>query len=240
MKTGKVVHEFGKEKKREKGRKGEGEKQTSSPQASPVSLRGQATITRLSGTLDLAGAVQIHRIDMKKGQQLGIQITTEGKTKFEPVLTLTDKAGRVLAESYDGHLGHRFAEAGSYSIGVRDRDFRGGPDFKYRLGVGEIPIVARFFQWECGITRRATSISMVYSCRRRSFRFGTAEAKPGQIIPLPVGDGVLGKAQIVVGEFPEVVNGKIPIPGTANGRIQQDNEKDLWRFNAKKGEPLIV
>lgn len=68
-----------------------------------------------------------------------------------------------------------------------------------------------------------------------------AKAKIGDTIPLAVGAGVHGKAPVVVGEFPEVTEGgKIPVPGTANGRIAAENQKGAWTFHAKKGERLIV
>src|ERR1051325_11644837 len=52
---------------------------------------------------------------------------------------------------------------------------------------------------------------------------------------------MLGKPQIIVGEFPEVTTpGNILVPGTANGRLLKDNQSDTWTFDAKKGERLVV
>jgi hypothetical protein len=84
-----------------------------------------------------------------------------------------------------------------------------------------------------------------------------ADAKLGQKLSIFVGFGPTyingklvsssplfggeSKAQIVVGEFPEVTKvGKMPVPGTANGRIQMDNQADVWTFAAKKGQRLVV
>src|SRR5207253_6382676 len=67
------------------------------------------------------------------------------------------------------------------------------------------------------------------------------DAKVGQVIPLDVGPGVLGKARIIVGEWPEVLKQTlIRTPGTANGRIETENQKDTWPFQARKGQRLIV
>src|SRR5438876_11054664 len=68
-----------------------------------------------------------------------------------------------------------------------------------------------------------------------------ANAKVGETITLPLAGNVLGKAKIVVGEFHDIVSGgKMTVPSTANGRIEKDNQKDMWSFSAKKGQPLVV
>src|SRR5207302_1883022 len=82
------------------------------------------------------------------------------------------------------------------------------------------------------------------------------------------GSKPLGDASVVVGEFPEVVQrvarpgsskgvrgptsttpfedpGRathlhLPVPGTANGRIEHPGATETWRFAAKKGARLIV
>ena len=231
MKTGKVAHEFGKEPAPKR--------RAASLQMSAAILRGEPR--DIIATLDRAGAVHTHRIDADKNQQLGMQITVEGKTKFEPVLTVTDKTGRILAESYDGHLGCTFTEAGNYSISVRDRDYRGGADFKYRLKLGEIPVVTAVFP--IGLqrgTKGDVHVEGVFLQKTVMSVDVPANAKVGAMLPLRLGADVLGKAQIVVGEFPDVLGGKIPVPGTANGRLARDNQINLWSFHAKKGEKLIV
>jgi hypothetical protein len=256
MKTGKVAHEFGKKAAKPRDERSDSRgsnpreagfvshvQELKSPGSSPATGQTIALPAKLEETLDRAGAVHFYRFDVKKAQPLGVRVVRqESKSKLEPVLLLTDMAGRVLAESNDGHLGHTFAEAGSYALGVRDRDYRGGADFKYRLELGEIPIVTAVFPM--GMQRGAKGdvhLDGVFLPKKMVTLSVPADAKAGQMIPLPIGDGVLGKAQIVVGEFPEVTGGgKIPVPGAANGRIQLDNQKDLWSFVAKKGQPLIV
>jgi len=54
----------------------------------------------------------------------------------------------------------------------------------------------------------------------------------------------LGTLDVVVGEFPEVVNPVpdrlLPVPGTANGRLVEGGASDLWRFQARKGQRLLL
>ena len=65
--------------------------------------------------------------------------------KFAPYLQLTDARGSILAEATDGALGYTFHEAGTYAVGIRDQDYRGGPDMNYRLHLGDIPVVTALF-----------------------------------------------------------------------------------------------
>ncbi|MBI2808242.1 MAG: hypothetical protein HYX68_24920 [Planctomycetes bacterium] len=249
IKTGMVVHEFGKEKKKAKvnqpgaqatGFRGAAPSLALRAGGSPASAAKITTPTTRAGTLDRAGAVHYYRFDVKKGQPLGIHL--ELKSKIDPVLTLTDLAGRTLAESHDGLLGHTFAEAGSYAIGVRDREYRGGADFKYRLKLGEIPIVTAVFPLGVqGGTKGEIGLEGVFLPRKALRIVAPPDGRPGQAIPLSLGNGVLGKAQVVVGEWPEVLGGgKVPVPGTANGQLVVDKQNDVWAFPAQKGRRLVI
>jgi hypothetical protein len=185
---------------------------------------------------------------VKQGQQVGVQIVTSAiGSKIEPALQLADLHGRVFAESNDGLLGHTFAEAGSYVIGVRDREFRGGANMHYRLHVGEIPVVMAVFP--LGVQRgRETDVRIegVFLSSTSAKVKAAAEATLGSKIPVPVKSPFgqpLGNATIVVGEFPEVrgnPSATIPVPGTCDGVLMQPGQRDEWRFIAKKGQRLIV
>lgn len=101
--------------------------------------------TTVVGTIDRAGDVDYFRFPAAVGDQVGVQITaTELGSKLDPVLVLTDDTGAILAEGAAA-LGYAVRKAGTYAIGVRDRDFRGGSDFAYRLHVGNVPVVTGVF-----------------------------------------------------------------------------------------------
>src|ERR1700704_6481633 len=82
-----------------------------------------------------------------------------------------------------------------------------------------------------------------------------ADAAVGSRIAVPVSSrlGVpLGSKSVVVGEFSEVIAqhrlelpasvsaGTIPVPGTGNGELYTPGKSDVWSFQAKKGQRLIV
>ena len=239
MKSGKVMHEFGKNNPKPKPRDERSDSRGSNPSVEEHATGVKEPIVHV---LDRAGAVNTYRINVAKGQSLGLEFIKLAGSKLEPVLTIADPMGRIVAESYEGHLGHTFAEAGTHSFSVRDRDYRGGPDFKYRYKLGKIPIVTAVFPM--GLQRgTSTEVKLegVFLPKNAIKIDVSKDAKLGEVIPVPIGAGVLGKAQIVVCEFPDVSGGgKIPVPGTANGRLLEDNQKDLWSFQARKGQRLIV
>src|SRR5262249_31285761 len=158
------------------------------------------------GKLDKTGDIDFYRIDVKQGQQLGVQMLTAAiGSKIEPALQIADLRGRVLADSNEGHLGHTFAEAGSYVIGVRGPQVRGGANMHYRIHVGEIPVVTAIYP--LGVQRGAeteVNIEGVFLSSKSAKVKAPAEAAPGSKIPVPITSSIgqpLGNASIVVGEF---------------------------------------
>lgn len=198
----------------------------------------------LAGRLDRAGDVDFYRFEAKAGQQVGVQVVSSAKD-FDPVLQWIDPAGRVLAESDNGLLGHACEKAGTYALGLRDRNYRGGAH-PYRLHIGDIPIITGVFP--LGARRGAETIVRldgVHLGSTNSVRVQVpADAVPGSRIPLTVAGNPLGKPAVVVGEFPEMShpagNAVLAVPGTANGLVERAGASEIWRFSAKKGQRLIV
>src|SRR5262249_20154242 len=129
---------------------------------------------------------------------------------------------------------------------VRDREFRGGKEFGYKLRVGAIPIVTSFTP--LGL-QRGTAMSVLV---RGVFLGGDqrvpvqapASTAVGARIPVPItskNGPVLNAPSLVVGEFPEsTIAQALTVPGAGEGVIGAAGETQTWRFAAKKGQPLIV
>ncbi len=223
------------------------------PNDSPRTAQAVALPATLTGTIDRAGQVDFFRFEARAGQQVGVQAMTKAiGSKLEPVLTLVDPEGRVAAESTSGVLGHTCAAGGTYALGVRDRDYRGG-GLAYRLHVGDVPVVTAVFP--LGVQRgRETEVAVegVHLGGARGVRVKVpAGAAIGSRIPVPVSTphgAPLGSPSVVVGEFPDVLSkdavgdkgGTLPVDATANGRLLTPGAADSWRFAAKKGERLLL
>jgi WD40 repeat protein len=207
------------------------------------------------GKLSKAGDFNFFRFEVSKGQQLGVQVlTTTIGSKVVPYLQLTDQHGRILEESTEGHLGHTFADAGVYALGIRDQEFRGGPDMHYRLRLGAIPVVTSLFP--LGLQRGTEGdihVQGVFLSTDKVHLRIPASAEPGAKIPVPVSSAQgkpLGRLEVVAGEFPErlaqaaptppALAGTVVVPGTANGRLLRPGQDETWKFTARKGQRLIV
>jgi WD40 repeat protein len=219
------------------------------PNDSPRTGQQVTVPVTVVGAISQAGSVDYFRFDAKDKEEIGVQVVTSAiGSKLEPVLQLFDMNGRIVAESSTGALGHRCETAGSYALGIHDRDYRGGGDMSYRLHIGNIPVVSAVFP--LGVQRGTETevrVQGVHLGATQSVRLkAPSDAAPGSRITVPITtpNGVpLGNPSVVVGEFPEVVFGKgmvVSVPGTANGQIGEPNMTETWRFAAKKGQRLIL
>ncbi len=198
----------------------------------------------LIGTLTRPGDVAYFRFTAKAGQQVGVQAVNPAGSKLDAVMQWSDATGRVLAESKDGLLGVVCPDVGTYTLALRDRDYRGGPDFGYRLHAGTVPVVT-------GVVPLGLQRGTERPIHAEGVNLGThsvtvkapANAAPGAKISVPVTSPfgpVLGSPSVVVGEFPEASGQVLPVPGTAGGVIEKPGAVGEWRFTARKGERLIV
>jgi hypothetical protein len=211
--------------------------------AMPVSL--PATVV---ATIDRAGDVDYFRFSAKAGDQVGAQVVAgELGSKLDPALALTDAAGNVLAEGGTS-LGFVVRQPGTYAISVRDREFRGGRDFHYRLHIGNVPVVTGVFP--LAVQRGRTTSVHVSGVNLGSSSLTVkvsvpADAKSGSKVPVPLGVSAVGSASVVVSEFPSVVTdpaagADLRVPGSADGILTKPREAQSARFHAKKGERLLV
>jgi WD40 repeat protein len=213
----------------------------------------------VAGTLRKAGSIDYYRFDARAGQQIGAQVvSTATGSKLDPILGLFDDRGHLLTESKQGVLGYPCARAGSYALGVRDRQYRGNGEMHYHLHLGAIPVVTAVFP--LGLQRGTEADIAVEGVHLGETKVvhvkASTDAAIGSRLPLAIrtpSGKPLGDASVVVGEFPEVVSIRpglrsaspvaipsIPVPGTANGRIDQPGTTETWRFLAKKAQRLIV
>jgi hypothetical protein len=222
----------------------------SEPNDSPRTGQTVTLPVTLVGTIGRAGDLDWFRFEAKAGQEVGVQALTAALgSRLDPLLRLVGPEGNVVAESTTGLLGHTCTREGTYALGIRDREYRGGARMDYRLHVGTIPIVTSVFP--LGLARGSevdVALGGVHLGTTRSVRVkAAATAAPGTRMPVSMsvgGETALGAAAVVVGEFAEVLPGVkdhlVPVPGTANGRIEKAGDTQTWRFQAKKGQRLIL
>src|SRR5262249_37226524 len=155
---------------------------------------------------DRAGEIDCYHFHGHPGQEVGVQALVKGNgSKLDPVLRVTDAAGRVLAESTTGLLGYVCPAPGTYGLVIHDREYRGGKEFSYRLHIGKLPIITSAFP--LGLQRGHEIEVRVAGVNLSGLRFTTvkaaADAAAGQRIApsmRQLGESVLGVPNLVVGE----------------------------------------
>jgi len=223
------------------------------PNDSPKTGQRVTLPATIVGAIQRAGNVDFYQFDAPPGYQVGVQVLISALgSKLDPVLELVDPNGQIVSESSNGLLGYTCAKPGVYALGIRDREYRGSPEMHYRLHIGNIPIVTGVFP--LGVQRGTDTevhLEGVNLGDSHSVRLKAPAAAPVfSRLPVPIVTSLgppLGDASVLVGEFPEVVNPghssqalKVPVPGTANGRIDQPGATDTWQFAAKKGRHLLL
>jgi hypothetical protein len=229
-----------------------------SPSHGQALLRMPQTVV---GKLDRAGSVNFFRFLALKDEEIGVQVVLPPGSKLDPVLMLTDSSGRIIQERASVFTGLRCSEPATYSLGIRDREFRGGPEFGYRLQIGNIPVISSHFP--LGVQRGMTVEVRIEGVGLNNTRTvavaAPASAAIGSSIPVTAQSKlgtVLNGPSLVVGEFPESINDDafrptsmlhspaqvltLPIPGTGEGLLAHRIHWQDWRFPAKKGQLLIV
>lgn len=212
--------------------------------------------TTVVGSIDRAGDVDYFRFDAPAGKHLGVQVIAAAVgSKLDPDLVLTDGDGQTLAQGTAGTLGYVIPKAGRYAVGVRDKEYRGGPDMGYRLHVGDVPVVTAVFP--LGVQRgRAANVHLdgvnlgsphgLTATVRVPAGAAVGSKVPVLMPPTAAGDRPLGEAVVVAGEFPAVVAAPDAgaelrgVPGTADGILIRPGEAQSVSFPAKKGRRLVV
>jgi hypothetical protein len=198
------------------------------------------------GALERMGDVDFVRFNAKAGQPVGAQAFVPPGSKLEAVLECYGPDGRILVESTNGSLGVTCPTDGTYALGIRDRDYRGGSGFGYRLHVGTVPVATSVYP--LGLqrgTKREFHVRGVFLGSEAVSVESPADAEIGSKLPVPVSSPhgpVLGAPTVIIGEFPEAGDAAsdLPVPGTANGRLGHAGATREWTFAAKKGQRLVV
>jgi WD40 repeat protein len=178
----------------------------------------------LIGSVDRAGDTDYYRFDAAAGQQLGVEVLAGPiGSKLDPVITLSDDSGRVLAETSGTAMGHTFEQAGSYMLRVRDVEYRGSGEMFYRVNLGDVPVITDVFP--LGLARGSESDVQVSGVNLGDVKWvkvkAAENAEPGSRVdvplklaaPSPFGYAApLRSASLVVGEFAESIEQESPHP----------------------------
>lgn len=202
---------------------------------------------------------KFYRVTVRKGDRLAVEAVAQRLgSKLDPVLRLLDLKGRELAfcddESGlggDCRVAHVFAVGGDYLIEVRDINYGGGSDYRFRLRIGDFPLVNSPFP------------AAVKSGAKGAFDFTGPQvdklkpvtaAAPRNAMRLPLSTRLPGGkssafASALVSDTTEFVDLEpndstdtatpFTPPAGLNGRFLKPKDRDFWKFDAKKGQRVL-
>jgi WD40 repeat protein len=213
------------------------------------------------GALNPAGRSDEIPFRAKAGQTVVFDLAAQSiGSKLKANLTLLDAGGTTLAtqrEFDDGDplLAWSFTSDGTYRIRVADETANGSPDHFYSLSMGQLPTVTAVYPPSLATNTNADVQLIGYNLAGMD-KIRVQPAKAGELeVPLdPEKYRARRRFKVLVTDGPELVETEtnhtpahaipIPIPCTVSGRInplgRAGEDADLFRFEAKAGEQLIM
>ncbi|RMG03186.1 MAG: hypothetical protein D6741_02610, partial [Planctomycetota bacterium] len=176
---------------------------------------------------------------------------------FQAVLTLYDAEGNKLEfdDDFRFHpdpvLFFEVPEDGEYELEIRDSIFRGREDFVYRVSVGELPFVTNIFPLGAPKGRKLNVHLTGWNLPVDTLTVDTTDMEPGiHYLEVKAGKVPSNRVPFMVSDLPEQfeqennnTNSKaqaVPLGQIVNGRIDVPGDWDVFAFDGKKGEKVVV
>jgi hypothetical protein len=204
-----------------------------------------------------------YKVTVKAGQRLTFDVLGHRLGgPIDPQLAVYDtRTGREVAYENDSpgcqtdpRLTHTFKEAGDYLIEVKDVLNRGGPDYGYRLRIGDfpaatvpIPMAAKrggkvAVQFAGPVVEGVAPVEVQVPADPPVNTVWVAPKGANGLHGWPVALAVSDHEELLEQEpnnDPAKAN-RIPVPGGVTGRFQQSDDLDCYAFTAKKGQKLLI
>jgi hypothetical protein len=200
------------------------------------------------------------KVKVAAGQTLTFEVLARRiGSPLDPIIVLHDaKTKRELVDLYaddtpglqaDCRLTHKFKDAGEVLVEVRDTTYRGGPDFFYRLRIGEFPGVTTAFPVAA---QRGQTASIGFAgpdaadIPAVSVKIPSDPALAAVNVAPKRSAGVSGwPVPVHLSDWPELVEqepnnepakaNKLPVPGGISARFDKAGDVDNFAITCKKG-----
>jgi hypothetical protein len=227
--------------------------------------KSRATAQVVKPPVAVEGAAEVESFDFYKfhaeaGQRVSIEaVARRLGFGLDPIIVLFDADGRELASAdddestgADARLTYTFKTAGDYVIQLGDIRYAGSATYRYRLRIGDFPLLAASYPMGAQAGTKA-AVQVVGSAVAKLDPINLdvpQEAAGGQVFvaaKYPGGQGsaiatlavAAGKEQVEAEPNNDVEKATQVAPtGAINGRFEKPKDRDLYRFTAKKGDKL--
>lgn len=218
--------------------------------------------TTLNGQIP-PGGVDTYRFDARAGQQLVVAVSARELIPYladavpgwvQATVGLYDsKSNEVaFADDYkfrpDPVIFYTIPKTGTYFLKIHDSLFRGREDFVYRITVGEAPFITSIFpaggQVGTKTTVRLTGWNLPFTQAELDFRNQHPGIYPFQVNrlsnPVPVLLDTLPERFEVEPNGAKTNAMTVVLPVMINGHIDQSGDWDVFRFEGKAGQQVVL
>ncbi len=202
----------------------------------------------LAGTISKPGDVDYYKIQVRAGEQLSfLNGAALIGSSLQPVVTIFDAELNPVKEfgANGGNeqvlFAHRFEKAGVYYVRVADYQHSGRASHFYRIIAGEFPLIEGAYP--LGVRKGALSEVTVRGWHVASKLKVEGKASPdSEDVAILRPEHSFDQLRLALGDEPEIVSqgGAISVPVTVNGRIAAPGAANDYRFQAHKGEQLVL
>lgn len=195
------------------------------------------------------------KLHANKGQRIAIEIVAARLgSKLDSVVRVLDARGRVVAQNddapglrADSFVSFTASETGDCFVEVRDVNYGGGPDFFYRLRIGDFPLATTMFP-----VAAEQGSQQAFQLAGPDGIVGRREAiAPTNTVSVPL--ALKGRAgstfarafastiHEVMEREPNETNAnatKVSLFEGINGRFDKAGDRDCYQFTARKGQRI--
>jgi hypothetical protein len=212
-----------------------------------------------------AEASDFFKLKVAAGQTLTFEVLARRiGSPLDPIVVLHDaKTKRELVDLYaddtpglqsDCRLTHTFKEAGEYLVEVRDTTYRGGPDFFYRLRIGEFPAATTAFPLAIERGKRAMvgfAGPGTADLPPISVKASTNPGRTAMSVAPRRATGVAGwPLPVLLSDHPELIEqepnnelaqaNRLPVPGGMSAKFEKSGDVDHFVVAGQKGQKLVA
>jgi hypothetical protein len=186
-----------------------------------------------------------YRFPARKGQTLAIEAVAQrlGSEADTVLRVLSDKGDELLfaddaAAGRDSRCTFKIPKTGDYLLELRDMNYAGGNAYRYRLRIGDFPLVTAVYP---PAIRRGDKATIQWL----GTNLKPVEASPGPVSVRPKRHS--GFATVLPSDLAETLESEpndqepnpITLPGAVSGRFERDGDRDLFRFEAEKDQRMV-
>lgn len=204
-----------------------------------------------------AAVVDRYAISVQQGQRVAFEVVGNRFGKdYDPLIQIRNASGKLITECdnsvglfFDCRFAHTFAEAGTYTVEVRDARFEGHPTWHYVLRMGDFPearvavpsavrpgeVATLTFPQIAGLQLPVT----LPANRPLETLFHEVRASEKGVatwIPLAVTD-LVPQIEVEPNDALETAT-PVKVPATLNGVLGKRGESDWFAFELTQGQKL--